>query len=506
MGSNIESLAYDPRLQLEEPGPPLEEPGPPIQALPQQLAGTQQAPAQQLPWYRNLMQNLGGIVTKPNVIPSMAGAASLANALGGSRNTPFDKFTKTVQDMAGGLSVGSNLSPNKMAAPPMQSPVSTPIAATVKATGDIDGDGKITINDIKMQRSQTQPAQAPAQSRIDTTFSPGGYNNLPGVLGQGPTKQSFSDGSGVSTGNPESVVNVPVGNATPDERAYALALLAGNPDVGVPGVMKYALDSGTLDVNKRNAEAQLIEANVKNKLYPSQIAKNQFEIDPVAQMDMERFKAAGKSIGEQDIVDNFADTELGKQPIPKQWYDKIPGLKPGMTMGDIAKRSGGMKGILDYTKLYADTIKADNDNLNALKVAGIRAGGDEKLANSQALIALGQHRLLLQGMLNNVTNQKLRLGSQQEILLMPTGPERDKRFADLKSLEAREAYLTRTLDSVGASLGSFQPAGVKGEASVPKPSPKVGSEVTVKLNGKKVKAKVVGSGVVEYNGKKYNIK
>ena len=264
----------------------------------------EQTPTPDQPWYnsgltgnvRDLVKGLGGVVTKPNVIPALAGTGSLAAALSGDRGgTPFQNFTGAVQKMAGGYNVAPGMpgSTNRLAAPPMQTGNTAPSTSAkpipqspqvkMTATGDLNGDGKIDYKDIKINMSMNGQGQQSGMSNIKQMDSISSRQDLPGMLSN-PTPSSFYQGSGDSTGNPESVLTSPVGNATPDERAYALALLAGNPDVGVPGVMKYALDSGTLDVNKRNAEAQLIEANVKNKLYPSQIAKNQFEIDPVAQM------------------------------------------------------------------------------------------------------------------------------------------------------------------------------------------------------------------------------
>ena len=98
--------------------------------------------------------------------------------------------------------------------------------------GPVDAEGKVqSYKDIKINMSMNGQGQQSGMSNIKQMDSISSRQDLPGMLSN-PTPSSFYQGSGDSTGNPESVLTNPVGNATPDERAYALALLAGNPAIG----------------------------------------------------------------------------------------------------------------------------------------------------------------------------------------------------------------------------------------------------------------------------------
>lgn len=393
MESNIESLAYDPRLQLEEPGPP-------IQALPQQLAGIQQAPVAQAPtnkgWIdtlRGAMGNWGSTLTKGNVIPAIAQAGNIATTLSGAQNTPANAINKLAMNLAGGYGVGGNISPTKMAAPTMQTGNAAPStqASQFKATinGDLNGDGVVDAKDIKININKSQQPMSNIK-QMNTNFSPGGFSNLPGMLGQGP--QSFQNDSGVSTGNPESVVNVPVSEATPDERTYALALLAGNPDVGVPGVMKYALDSGTQRINERKAEAEGVAANASlQKAYADQQKANVESAKFLWEQSPAYIQRQGQIEYAKKLGDKQAELYLKDEVI--KGASKVPVVEPelrqyGKTYGDVMRTLGttDLSTIINANRSANARIQAARIGAaGAVTSAGIQTAGLERAAVQNAM-------------------------------------------------------------------------------------------------------------------------
>lgn len=478
-------------------------------ALMEELAGeaytpVAQAPVQQLPWYRNLAQNLGGMLTKPNVIPAIAGAGSLAANLSGDRGgTPFQNFTKSVQNMAGGYGVGTNASPSNIAKSPVQSsaPSANPTSTApqspqvrVNITGslrDFNNDGVVTAEEAARSK---QPNMSNIK-QMNTNFSPGGYD-LPGTLGNPPT-QSFYKGSGASTGSPESVLTNPVGNATPDERAYALALLAGNPDVGAPGVMKYALDSETQRVNERKAEAENLAAQASLQKASTETAKFLWEKSPAYIQRQEQIEYA-KKMGDRK-AELWLTRELQMEADKLEVTD--PALrKIGDTYGDIMRKSGTTKidGIISTVISAGARVTAANINAGATKDAAstLTAGQIASSINSENVI-LGQEK---RAIMSDVRNR------EDSIMYAPNKEVKASIQAEIGKLKLRSVEIEEKMNNNSLALKSLRPESTPQKVASTKSSPKVGSEVTVEINGKKVKAKVVGSGVVEYNGKKYSIK
>ena len=481
-------------------------------ALMEELAGeaytpVAQAPVQQLPWYRNLAQNLGGMLTKPNVIPAIAGAGSLAANLSGDRGgTPFQNFTKSVQNMAGGYGVGTNASPSNIAKSPVQSsapsanPTSTaPQSPQVKVniTGslrDFNNDGVVTAEEAARSK---QPNMSNIK-QMNTNFSPGGYD-LPGTLGNPPT-QSFYKGSGASTGSPESVLTNPVGNATPDERAYALALLAGNPDVGAPGVMKYALDSETQRLNERKAEAENLAAQASLQKASTETAKFLWEKSPAyiqRQGDIEYEKKIGDKQAElylKNQVINSASTVPVQEPELKQF---------GKTYGDVMRTLGttDLSTIINANRSANARIEAARIGASgAITSAGIQTAGLERAAVQNAMAgAIAMRKMMGNIELPLPDGNPDKPSQERDFLLKNKIKASPEQMKQAEALDTEIKIYRERLSALGVGTTPQKVASTK-------PSPKVGSEVTVELNGKKVKAKVVGSGVVEYNGKKYNIK
>ena len=498
-------------------------------------APVEQTPTPDQPWYNSgligkvgdLVKGLGGVVTKPNVIPALAGTGSIAAALSGDRGgTPFQNFTGAVQNMAGGYNVAPGMpgSTNRLAAPPMQTDNTAPSTSAkpipqspqvkMTATGDLNGDGKVDYNDIKINMSMNGQGQQSGMSNIKQMDSISSRQDLPGMLSN-PTPSSFYQGSGDSTGNPESVLTSPVGNATPDERAYALALLAGNPAIGASGVMKHTLDSETQRINERKAEAEGVAANASlQKAYADmqkadlEGAKFRYELGPV--------DAEGKV---QSYIDRQGAIEYAKKKGDKQaelWLrDQIiadastvpvrePNLKRyGDTYGDVMRTLG----ITDLGTI----VNADRNANARIEAARLSAGG---AITSAGIQAAGVERAAVQNAMTGAIAMRKMMGNIE--LPLPDGhpdkPSQERDFLlknkikaspeQMKQAEALDTEIKIYRERLSALGVGTTPQKV---AST-KPSPKVGSEVTVELNGKKVKAKVVGSGVVEYNGKKYNIK
>ena len=383
-------------------------------------APVEQTPTPDQPWYnsgltgkvRDLVKGLGGVVTKPNVIPALAGTGSLAAALSGDRGgTPFQNFTGAVQNMAGGYNAAPGMpgSTNRLAAPPMQTDNTAPSTSAkpipqspqvkMTATGDLNGDGKIDYKDIKINMSMNGQGQQSGMSNIKQMDNISSRQDLPGMLSN-PTPSSFYQGSGDSTGNPESVLTSPVGNATPDERAYALALLAGNPAIGASGVMKHTLDSETQRINERKAEAEGVAANASlQKAYADmqkadlEGAKFRYELGPVdaegkvqsyidRQGAIEYAKKKGDKQAELYLKNQIikeASTVLVAEPELKQF---------GKTYGDVMKTLGttDLSTIINANRAADARIQAARIQAGgAVTSAGIQTAGLERAAVHNAM-------------------------------------------------------------------------------------------------------------------------
>lgn len=368
-------------------------------------APVEQTPTPDQPWYNSgligkvgdLVKGLGGVVTKPNVIPALAGTGSLAAALSGDRGgTPFQNFTGAVQNMAGGYNVAPGMpgSTNRLAAPPMQTGNTAPSTSAkpipqspqvkMTATGDLNGDGKIDYKDIKINMSMNGQGQQSGMSNIKQMDNISSRQDLPGMLSN-PTPSSFYQGSGDSTGNPESVLTSPVGNATPDERAYALALLAGNPAIGASGVMKHMLDIGTLDVNKQKAIADSITAQASMQKAITDVNKFNWERSPAyvqRQGQIEYAKKMGDKQAELYLKNQIikeASTVLVAEPELKQF---------GKTYGDVMKTLGttDLSTIINANRAADARIQAARIQAGgAVTSAGIQTAGLERAAVHNAM-------------------------------------------------------------------------------------------------------------------------
>lgn len=368
-------------------------------------APVEQTPTPDQPWYNSgligkvgdLVKGLGGVVTKPNVIPALAGTGSLAAALSGDRGgTPFQNFTGAVQNMAGGYNAAPGMpgSTNRLAAPPMQTGNTAPSTSAkpipqspqvkMTATGDLNGDGKIDYKDIKINMSMNGQGQQSGMSNIKQMDNISSQQDLPGMLSN-PTPSSFYQGSGDSTGNPESVLTSPVGNATPDERAYALALLAGNPAIGASGVMKHMLDIGTLDVNKQKAIADSITAQASMQKAITDVNKFNWERSPAyvqRQGQIEYAKKMGDKQAELYLKNQIikeASTVLVAEPELKQF---------GKTYGDVMKTLGttDLSTIINANRAADARIQAARIQAGgAVTSAGIQTAGLERAAVHNAM-------------------------------------------------------------------------------------------------------------------------
>ena len=497
MGIDTKSLAYDPRLQLEEPGPP-------IQALSQQLAGTQQAPVAQAPtnkgWIdtlRGAMGNWGSTLTKGNVIPAIAQAGNIATTLSGAQNTPANAINKLAMNLAGGYGVGGNISPTKMAAPPMQTGNAAPStqASQFKATinGDLNGDGVVDAKDIKININKSQKPMSNIE-QMNTNFSPGGYSNLPGMLGQGP--QSFKNDSGVSTGNPESVVNVPVSEATPDERAYALALLAGNPDVGVPGVMKYALDSETQRVNERKAEAENLAAQASLQKAITDVNKFNWERSPAYikyKGDIKQAEAMGDKVAEYALNQQIIADAKGipvEDPMLRRY---------GNTWGDLMIRFGTPKidGVISSIVSARARIEAAAIN------AGATASAAKSMTDNQiALFLTAENNRLSRELNTNIVDLRNRQNSPGNIMLDDAGQKANQ--AEINRLQSNISKINEEINSNSLAAKGL----MKGRVSIQSDIPSKGTRSTITVNGKNITGIMSPDGktFTGDNGKVYNKK
>lgn len=455
MGSNIESLAYDPRLQLEDPGPP-------IQALPQQLAGTQQAVPQQ-GWYDNLgsnvggfMQNLGGYASK--LAPALASAGQVALKGSGANKTWGNAFGDLAQGLVSGKLGGNLTKPGvPKAAPATPGTSAKPMPQSPQVKVNITGSLQDFNNDGVISKEEAARSQQPVTSNIkqmNTNFSPGGYGNLPGMLGQGP--QSFQNDSGVSTGSPESVVNAPVGGASPEERSNMLMYLGGL--LGPEAALNMANTTATQRINERKAEAEGVAANASlQKAYADmqkadlEGAKFRYELGPVdANGKIQNYVERQGAIEEaKKMGDRKAELWLTREL--QMEADKLevtdPALrKIGSTYGDIMRKSGTPKidGIISTVISAGARVTAANINAGATRdAASIMTADQIAKAINQENATLGQEK---RAIMSDVRNR------EDSIMYAPSKEVKASIQAEIGRLKLRSAVIEERMNDNSLAL------------------------------------------------------
>lgn len=477
-------------------------------ALMEELAGeayapVAQAPVQQLPWYNNLGNNVGGFMNTlggyaSKLAPALASAGQVALKGSGANKTWGNAFGDLAQGLVSGK-LGGNLTTSGVSKMAPSTPGAQ--ARPVATPGDLNANGIPDVQEkVTFERKTTGgQAQQPSMSNIkqmDTTFSPGGYSKLPGLLSQGP--KSFNEGSGVSTGSPESIVNAPVGEATPEERSNMLMYLGGM--LGPEAALKMATDTATQRINEQKATAENLTAQASLQKASTENAKFLWEQSPAyiqRQGQIEYAKKMGDKQAELYLKNQIID---GASVVPV----REPNLKRyGNTYGDVMRTLGttDLSTIVNADRSANARIEAARIGASgAITSAGIQTAGLERAAVQNAMAgAIAMRKMMGNIELPLPDDHPDKPSQERDFILGNKVKASPMQMKQAESLDTEIAIYRNRLATLGVGT-------TPQKTTFTRPSPKVGSEVTVELNGKKVKAKVVGSGVVEFNGKKYNIK
>jgi uncharacterized protein with GYD domain len=264
--------------------------------------------------------------------------------------------------------------------------------------------------------------------------------------------------------------------------------------------MKYALDSETQRTNERKAEAENLAAQASLQKASTETAKFLWEKSPAyiqRQGDIEYEKKIGDKQAElylKNQVINSASTVPVQEPELKQF---------GKTYGDVMRTLGttDLSTIINANRSANARIEAARIGASgAITSAGIQTAGLERAAVQNAMAgAIAMRKMMGNIELPLPDGNPDKPSQERDFLLKNKIKASPEQMKQAEALDTEIKIYRERLSALGVGTTPQKVASTR-------PSPKVGSEVTVELNGKKVKAKVVGSGVVEYNGKKYSIK
>lgn len=473
-------------------------------ALMEELAGeaytpVAQAPVQQLPWYNNLGNNVGGFMNTlggyaSKLAPALASAGQVALKGSGANKTWGNAFGDLAQGLVSGK-LGGNLTTSGVSKMAPSTPGAQ--ARPVATPGDLNANGIPDVQEkVTFERKTTGgQAQQPSMSNIkqmDTTFSPGGYSKLPGLLSQGP--KSFNEGSGVSTGSPESIVNAPVGEATPEERSNMLMYLGGM--LGPEAALKMATDTATQRINEQKATAENLAAQASLQKAITDVNKFNWETSPA----YIKYKGAIKQA--EAMGDKVAEYTLNQQIISDA--EGIPVEDPilrryGNTYADLMKRFGTPKidGVISSIISARARIEAAAMN------AGATASAAKSMTDNQiALFLTAENNRLSRELNTNIVDLRNRQNSPGNIMLDDAGQKANQ--AEINRLQSNISKINEEINSNSLAAKGL----MKGRVSIQSAIPSKGTRSTITVNGKNITGIMSPDGktFTGDNGKVYNKK
>lgn len=409
------------------------------------------------------MNKLGTIMNKPGVAQALAMAGQLGTGMGGRGLLAHDISALATKLAAGkGVGVGTQptlpgLVPNQPAQQQQQPAQQQQVSQTAPTAGpttsvtmkyDLDGDGNVTYNEIKKVNESGPLTRVGAEVQGNPMVGAGNQAGMPVAATQSPARDL--------------------------SRNDNLMMLSGltNPD--------FALEVAKQEPIAMNAAAQMMEAQNKRALLPYEQAHKQalsndltaklygmFSYSPQAQGLVEQAKAQGTARGQQIVVEDFAASPAGLMPVPKEMIGVVPGVVPGMTMGDLARQSGSLKGLHDYVKLYTDTIIARGHDRARMGAAAIGAGAVDRATIGQQVTALtnlnatfDREQRLIAGQIKELTDPA------NTMLLTPK-----EKAANLVTVENLRSQLAEISDSKNRTVKALTTiGGVDVGATTPAPA------------------------------------
>ena len=447
----------------------------------------------QKPWYDNLGNTLSGAMQNWGGYAKLLapGATALGQTLvkgSGASNTMGNAVVDLAQGLASGK-IGGNLTsaktPTPTTAAPVDSKVSNPFKVSI--TGDLNGDGVVNYEDFKISiqnqvnaQSNIKQADSEAQKAKGTS-----YPGLSSGLSQGP--RSFSYDSEANTGNSESILNAPVGNATDEERSNMLMYLGGI--LGPETALKMSNDTANLDINRQKADSDRLTAQASNMsaLTAMQKANTEynkyiFETSPAyvkLQGDIEEAKKMGDKKSELWLTNQLIENARGSKitdPFLRQFADNY---------GELMVRSGNTK---------VDGIISSIIGARArVQAANLTAGATVAAANT---MSAAQIDTSLRGELNTLNAEKSTLSreiyNRESGIIIGATPEENK---------ARLNNLYQQLNSVNNKIsdkeGALNLIRSSGRAPISAPVQNTPLRTTISIGGKSI------SGVMSSDGKTF---
>ena len=403
------------------------------------------------------MTTLGGIMNKPGVAQALAMAGQLGTGMGGRGLLANDVSALATKLAAGkGVGVGTQptlpgLVPNQPPQPAQQPAAQAPAqvaqtapagepTTTVTRKYDINGDGVVTQDEIKYVNSGGALTRVGAEVAGNPMVSAGNQAGTP-VASQAPARDLGRNDN--------------------------LMMLSGltNPD--------FALEVAKQEPIAMNANAAMMEAQNKRALLPYEQAHKlalsqdlnaklygMFSYSPQAQGLVEQAKAIGTARGQQIVVDDFAASPAGLMPVPKEMIGVVPGVVPGMTMGQLAKQAGSLKELHDYVKLYTDTIIARGHDAARLGAAKIGANALDKATVGQQVIALtnlnatfDREQRLIAGQIKELTDpaNTMLLSPKEKAASLVTVENLRSQLAEISDSKSRTVKALTTIGGVDVS-------------------------------------------------------
>jgi hypothetical protein len=397
------------------------------------LIGNTLAKIPYMPKARSFMSNLGSKLTGNNqaLIKALAQGGNILGIMGSPySSTTGDNRTAQMARLVASGAAGSSL------APPAQPQQTQPQAPTQPAEQQVPAEQPMT--DVHIKGPATHVGKL--LSDYNSSSNQANYSN-------------FSNSTGVDAGSPVAAAPSPAPVVEPFAQNLNIAGITPEAqnlqDIGMLLGPEAQMDVYKQQPVRTQANANLLEAQVKAALAPSAVAKATAEVQkymsetrdmdaklhglynysPDAIAQVEQAKETGKKLGEMASVEAFAETPLGRTAIDKSLRTLIP--PEFKTYGDWAKANGSMEGIHDVMDL-----------LNKRAVANIEAGGRIGAANKtvigQQIAVLGQI--------------ETSLGQERRALVMSIKQREDPQFTIAMSPDQKAVNLTTVNNLKGQLL------------------------------------------------------
>ena len=352
----------------------------------------------------------------PELIKGLALAGKMASIAGAPRmSNQADTRATDLGNAVAQYAAGSSIPKQPALQAPPVAPQNTQ-AAQVTNPADLDKNGTVSPQEAQQATISFKGQGAHSiASKLMSGYTAPEYK--PGDVGKSLqdtvpfllAKPDFQDSISAPAGMPNAVSSVPVVQPAPfvqnlntagvlpngltqeQQRFQSLAGLVGfdnalkvaQQDSVTQGANTNALEAGIkaarlpADINNLNATAAhsaMQATDLNNKMHSI------YNYDPDAVQKIALATELGKKQAEQGSIVDFADTELGKMPLPAELQKLQPGAK---TYGDVAVLNGSMSGVHKLMELYNSRVVADINKSGNI-------GAADKMKQAAQIAALGQ--------------------------------------------------------------------------------------------------------------------